>query len=144
MKRARSLLAQIAQRGAQSASTSTTSRGRGGNAGLPLANGRLGAQAVEAGIVAGVKDGREGGSRKGAEAVYVKATGRAIPRALAVGVVFQGEAEWCVRVEMGSVRAVDDVLVTGASGGGEEGEGEEVPETRLRTLSCVTVAISAR
>ena len=73
--------------------------------------------------------------------VYLKATGRAIPRALELGVKFQGEEDCVVRVEMGNVRAVDDVEVR--EGEGQEGE-EEVPETRIRTLSTVTVCIGLR
>ena len=73
--------------------------------------------------------------------VYLKATGRAIPRALELGVKFQGEEDCFVRVEMGSVSAVDDVEVRVPEEVGEEGE---VPETRIRTLSSVTVCIGLR
>jgi ribonuclease P/MRP protein subunit POP7 len=76
------------------------------------------------------------------EKVYVKATGRAIPRALELGVAFQGEEEWVVRVEMGSVRAIDDIDVQ--TGTGEEGVDEEVPETRIRNVSSVTVSIGVK
>ena len=72
----------------------------------------------------------------GGEEVFVKATGRAIERALGVGVYFQGESDCRVRVEMGSVVAVDDVEV--GEGGGED---EDVPETRMRMVSSVTVAV---
>lgn len=79
------------------------------------------------------------------EEVYLKATGRAIPRALELGVKFQGEEDCRVRVEMGSVQAIDDVEVKLRAEGEREGEGEgneeEVPETRIRTLSTVTVCI---
>ena len=79
--------------------------------------------------------------------VYLKATGRAIPRALELGVKFQGEEDCVVRVEMGNVRAVDDVEVrepAGKDGEGGEGDEEEVPETRIRVLSTVTVCIGLR
>lgn len=82
----------------------------------------------------------EGGREKervGGEEVFVKATGRAIERALGVGVYFQGESDCRVRVEMGSVVAVDDVEVG-------EGEDEDVPETRMRMVSSVTVAVGWR
>jgi ribonuclease P/MRP protein subunit POP7 len=79
------------------------------------------------------KDGKGEG-----EKVYLKATGRAIPRALELGVQFQGEeGEYVVKVEMGSVKAVDDVEVVG------EVE-EDVPETRMRTVSSVTVSIGTK
>lgn len=79
------------------------------------------------------------------EKVYLKATGRAIPRALELGVQFQGEegGEYVVKVEMGSVRAVDDVEVNGSAvddGGGEE----DIPETRMRHVSMVTVSIGMK
>jgi ribonuclease P/MRP protein subunit POP7 len=75
--------------------------------------------------------------------VYLKATGRAIPKALSLGVEFQREGEGCVvRVEMGSVRAVDDIEVTDGGDGAEE-DGE-VPETRIRTVSSVTVSIGLK
>lgn len=90
----------------------------------------------------------------GGEQVYLKATGRAIPRALELGAKFQREDDCRVRVEMGNVRAIDDVEVqTQVEGGREdeggekegegdgENDGEEVPETRIRTLSTVTVCI---
>jgi ribonuclease P/MRP protein subunit POP7 len=72
------------------------------------------------------------------EKVYLKATGRAIPRALELGVQFQGEeGEFVVKVEMGNVRAVDDVEVVGDVE-------EDVPETRMRTVSSVTVSIGMK
>lgn len=76
------------------------------------------------------------------EKVYLKATGRAIPRALELGVQFQGEesGEYVVKVEMGSVRAVDDVEVSGDAGADEE----DVPETRMRNVSSVTVSIGMK
>lgn len=110
------------------------------------------------------------------ECVYVKATGQAIQRALEIGVYFQGEKDCAVRVEMGSVKAIDDIEVNAAEPGkgkgvvdddgdvdmtlnndndnekeGDRGKGkkrrraiaeEDVPETRIRTLSSITVAIS--
>lgn len=73
------------------------------------------------------------------EKVYVKATGRAIPRALGLGVEFQGEEGYVARVEMGSVRAVDDVEVVSKEG--EDGDEDDIPETRIRNVSSVTVSI---
>lgn len=74
--------------------------------------------------------------------MYVKATGRAIPRALEIGVAMQGEGDCVVRVEMGNVSAVDDIeMKDGDAGGAGDAGGEEVPETRIRKLSAVTVSI---
>ena len=91
-------------------------------------------RAVAQGVAVAAK--KDGGGGEG-EVVYLKATGRAIARALEIGVRFQGEGGNVVRVEMGSVCAVDDVEV-----GGEVEE--EVPETRMRMLSAVTVSIGCR
>ncbi|KAF2856727.1 hypothetical protein T440DRAFT_503389 [Plenodomus tracheiphilus IPT5] len=140
LKRVRKLLAEIEKRAKQSSSSAFQTRGgarRGagigsGKTGFAEANGRLEAGAVEKDIVEGVRGGKGG---KAGEEVFLKATGRAMARALEVGVYFQGEVGYKVRVEMGSVRAVDDV---------EVGEGEDVPETRIRTLSSVTVSIGVR
>jgi len=104
----------------------------------------------------------------GAEEVFVKATGRAIERALQIGVHFQGESDCRVRVEMGSVQAIDDIAIKRRKGrdvdkdgdqdvdmdveGSAESSGqkgkkgrkwkdEDIPETRIRTLSSITVAI---
>ena len=91
---------------------------------------------------------RDGGER--GEEVYIKATGRAIERALRIGVHFQGESDCRVRVEMGSVMAVDDIEVRQdeTEGKGEEKskakddlKDEDVPETRVRMVSSVTVAV---
>jgi ribonuclease P/MRP protein subunit POP7 len=121
------------------------------------ANGRLKAADVERGIVEGVGKYASGSggkaSEKEKEAVYLKATGRAIPRALEMGVYLQGQGDCVVRVETGSVRVVDDVEVIANDGGDGGGDGAEnlevdggrkevdVPETRVRTLSSVTVSV---
>lgn len=126
---------------------------------------------MERGIAEGVAEG----DGVGAEEVYVKGSGKAIERALEVGVYFQKAADCRVRVSIGSVRAIDDIEL----GAKKEEEGtiandesdekmdldqnegrkmdigqekrrkkgmrdEDVPETRIRTLSVVTVAISLR
>ncbi|KAF9698696.1 hypothetical protein EKO04_003093 [Ascochyta lentis] len=148
-KRVRSLLVQISKREAQSTASAPRGRGGAGNrkSGRLEANGRLEAKDVEASIAGAVKEkGR--GLNTGGEEVFLKATGRAIPRALELGVKFQGEDDCRVRVEMGSVKAIDDVEVNEGVQGEKEGtvekEEEEVPETRIRTLSTVTVCIGLK
>lgn len=142
-KRIRSLLVQIQKRAAQSAGEG---RGRGAARGSksrgrqPEANGRLEAKDVEASVAEAA--GKSKGKSVAGEEVYLKATGRAIPRALELGVKFQGEDGWRVRLEMGSVKAIDDVdMKPSLDAEGEGNEEEEVPETRIRTLSTVTVCI---
>jgi ribonuclease P/MRP protein subunit POP7 len=113
-------------------------------------NGRLAPGDVEREIA---EEGRDKGAGAGGEEVYVKATGRAIERVLKIGVHFQGESDCRVRVEVGSVMAVDDIEVRnneedkegeGGSNVHEELNDDEVPETRVRMLSSVTVAIGLR
>ena len=110
------------------------------------ANGRLDPKDVEASISSSALSRKRSGRGKsaGTEKVFLKATGRAIPRALELGVKFQGEDDYRVEVEMGSVKAIDDLEVKENTEGGLEGYGEPnvlVPETRIRTLSTVTVCI---
>lgn len=152
---------------------------------MPLvADGTLTERDVEAAIADSTASGARTAVGKERECVYVKATGRAIPRALEVGVYFQGQSDCGVRVRMGNVKAIDDIEVlpedgedkdgTGDvdmrdvagdengsvedgqedAGRREKGQGEktkkpqqadippdEVPETRIRTLSTITVSI---
>lgn len=141
----RTLLSGIAARDAQSAATARGGSRRG-NARALQANGRLEARDVEAGIVNAAAAGKGKMGKGEGEQVYLKATGRAIPRALELGNKFQGEEDCVVRVEMGSVRAIDDVEVVDDEGAEEAGndEEEDVPETRIRTLSTVTVCIGLK
>ena len=93
----------------------------------------------------------ESGTRDGKrENVHLKATGRAIPRALGIGLHFQGEEDCWVKIEMGNVSAIDDVEAGDrmAEDEGREAEmgqvaedADDVPETRIRILSSVTVTI---
>lgn len=161
----RKLLAEITKREKQ-AGAAQARRGGGGGRKVAEPNGRLAPADVEREIAGSAAAGVAGGggngggssalvvgsgSGSGRENVYLKATGRAIPRALELGVRFQGEGGCWVRVEMGSVCAVDDVEVSSSSGQGggvgdeQEGDGdEEIPETRIRTLSSVTVIIGLK
>lgn len=141
LKRVRKLLTEITKREKQSA-VSKTSRGqRGQRRGYAEPNGRLEAKDVEREIAEGAR-AKSGTAGKGGEEVYLKATGRAIPRALEIGVYFQGEDDCRVKVEMGNVSAIDDIEVRGGTDGVENEE--EIPETRIRTLSSVTVSIGLK
>ncbi|KAJ4293238.1 hypothetical protein N0V90_008520 [Kalmusia sp. IMI 367209] len=160
LKRIRRLLLEIEKRRAQSLSSNPRNRQQRHNANRkPLQpNGRLAAADVEREIASEGKEKEGSGSGIDGEEVYVKATGRAIERALRIGVYFQGESGYRVRVETGSVMAIDDIEVKGESG--ENGAGEDVqddeenvaevnqeledddiPDTRIRMVSSITVAI---
>ncbi len=69
--------------------------------------------------------------------MFVKATGKAIEKALQVALYFQGQEDCLVRLRTGSVDDVDDVIA-------KEGEEEDVPETRIRRTSMLEVGISLR
>ncbi|KAL8776521.1 MAG: hypothetical protein Q9213_008244 [Squamulea squamosa] len=87
------------------------------------------------------------GTRKEPEEVILKATNRAIEKALGLGVFFQGQSDVRVRLRTGSVGAVDDIVVdekrkerkgkrekakkkkgVGEGLGAEEGSGDEKDE----------------
>lgn len=96
----------------------------------------------------------EKGDGKG-ERVYLKATGRAIPRALELGVHFQREDDCWVRVDMGNVKAIDDIEIKNETVEGKLGDGDkaaeggaekqdDIPETRIRMLSSITVSIGLK
>ena len=151
-KRVRKLLADITKREKQSAA-SLASRARGGPHGAtgPEANGRLEAKDVERNVAE--EASKKGGARKAGEMVYLKATGRAIARALEIGLMFQADEGCRITVDLGSVKAVDDIELKGtlSTGGdddaaepqaqGQTEADEDIPETRIRTVSSVTVSI---
>ncbi|KAF2110184.1 Rpp20 subunit of nuclear RNase MRP and P-domain-containing protein [Lophiotrema nucula] len=161
IKRIRSLLLKISDRSHQSAQALAKNNRR-----ELKADGRLDAKDVEREIADRKQGlGRGGG---GGEKVYLKATGRAISRALEIGVFFQGEVDCNVKVKLGSVRAIDDIEVRDVpEEEAEDGDGEAmdvdvpddeqrevvegrrgvmeiIPETRIRTLSSVTVAVGLK
>ncbi|KAH7078914.1 Rpp20 subunit of nuclear RNase MRP and P-domain-containing protein [Paraphoma chrysanthemicola] len=140
LKRIRHLLDEITKREKQSLAARMKMKRKDGN--LRAAEVERAIAEDEARSGGGVISGSFSAKDGEKERVYLKATGRAIPRALELGVAFQAEAECVVRVEMGSVKAIDDIEMreTGDDAGGAD-EGEEVPETRIRSVSSVTVSI---
>ncbi|CAE7206447.1 hypothetical protein P3342_011397 [Pyrenophora teres f. teres] len=148
VKRVRKLLVGITKREKQSAASLGSRAGgaaRGGQHSVKAleANGRLEAKHVERNVAE--EASKKGGARKVGEMVYLKATGRAIPRALEIGLHFQADESYRVRVELGSAKAIDDIEVkSGATEQEQQAEGkadDDIPETRIRTLSSVTVSI---
>lgn len=150
LKRIRRLLLEISKRDTQSQAAQPRHRKHGRTRKPLVSNGRLAPEDVERVIA---EDGRARGGGERGEEVYVKATGRAIERALRIGVHFQGESDCRVRVETGSVMAVDDIEVREDNSVGDDKEksklkdelkDEDVPETRVRMVSSVTVAVALR
>jgi len=83
------------------------------------------------------------------EEILVKATGRAIEKALHIALFFQGRDDCVVRLRTGGVATVDDIIpkeTNGAStGDGDMDEdAEDMPESRLRKVAMLEVAISLK
>ena len=83
----------------------------------------------------GQSRGKEG------EKVYIKATGKAIERAIQLGVWF-GEQEDCeVVVRTGSVGAIDDIVIKGGKAVDDLGD---IPESRVRWVSTIEIAVGLK
>lgn len=85
------------------------------------------------------------------EAVWIKATGRSIEKALQLALHFQGQDDCKVNMKTGSVWTVDDIVETEPEKaddvpGEEDGADDQTPfpDTRLRQLSVLEVAVSLR
>ena len=77
--------------------------------------------------------------------MVLKGTNRAIEKVLGLGLYFQRQDDCMVRVRTGSVGVVDDIVQEEEEEGGEEGaEGEELPESRVRKVSVVEVAVTLK
>ncbi len=88
---------------------------------------------------------------KAPEEVLLKATNRAIENVLGLALYFQGQEDCRVRLKTGSVGVVDDIIEAPETGGGhlaEDGKeaeaDEELPETQIRRISTVEIAISMK
>lgn len=95
-----------------------------------------------------------------AEEVLIKATGKAIDKALNLALYFQGQQDCAVRINTGSVNAIDDLIQTAElSGVDQEVEAEEegqtsertgetiaadLPEARIRHASMIEIFVSLR
>ncbi|KAI4117852.1 MAG: hypothetical protein LQ345_002001 [Seirophora villosa] len=174
VKRVRKLLAQTQARAAQSTR---------GKQPPDLVNGKGSdgekLRALERSIVAAEEEEGEGSGKGGKKEVVLKATSRAIERALELGLFFQEQEDLVVRLRTGTAGAVDDVVVEEeeeeegkgkskkkkkrvgkrkgkgsggkvAGGGGGAGDEEmkdgepELPETRIRKVSVLEVAITLK
>ena len=81
---------------------------------------------------------------KASEEVVLKATGRAIERVLGLGLYFQGQPDYMVRLRTGSVGVVDDIVEREVPEQKDGGEEEELPESRIRKASVVEVAVTLK
>jgi len=106
------------------------------------------------------------------EAVYLKATGKAISKALSLALYLQSQDDLHVTLKTGTMGAVDDIVKVeesemktsrnlperGATAVGKEdgagsnesevvkegGASEELPESQIRRTSCIEVAVSLK
>ena len=81
------------------------------------------------------------------EEVHVRATGKAIEKALGLALYFQGQDDLRVRLKTGTVGTVDDIVQEEGDredGGEDNGDEEELPESRVRMASTLEVAVSLR
>lgn len=90
-------------------------------------------------------------SGKVLEEVILKGTNRAIEKVLGLALFFQGQDDCTVRLRTSSVGVVDDIVESDAppspdtpAGGKYEEEDVELPESRIRKVSVVEVAIKLR
>jgi len=90
---------------------------------------RRGGDRVAEAAAAAVRAAESGGG----EVVWVKGTGRACEKVLALAEWFRAKAEYAVVLRTGSVWAVDDVVVAGEDEAGED--------TRVRQVSCLEVGV---
>jgi ribonuclease P/MRP protein subunit POP7 len=89
------------------------------------------------------------------EKVYIKATGKAIEKAIRLGLHFQDQEDCFIRIKTGSVGAIDDIVArkSGRAAGYEAdaetaGEKEEdldgLPETRVRFTSTIEIGVGLK
>ena len=84
------------------------------------------------------------GKKKDPEAVVLKGTNRAIEKVLGLGLYFQKQDDCMVRLRTGSLGVVDDIVQEEEEGGEEDVVGGEVPESRVRKISVVEVAVTLK
>ncbi|KAG9568246.1 hypothetical protein KCU71_g3030, partial [Aureobasidium melanogenum] len=79
--------------------------------------------------------------------VVLKATGKAIAKALSLALWFQQRVEYNVRIETGTVGAIDDIVPPKETRQDEDqnmkDQEEDVPESRIRYASTIQIFISA-
>lgn len=137
VKRVQKLLLQVEKRSAQSASAQvSSSRPKYTTSG----NDEISDIERVAAVMAANKHERD--------EIILKATGKAIAKALSLGVWFDQRFEYHVRIETGTVGAIDDIVPPEDAVEEEDqtmkDEGEdEIPESRIRYASTIQIFVSA-
>jgi ribonuclease P/MRP protein subunit POP7 len=81
--------------------------------------------------------------------IILKATGKAIAKALSLGLWFEEKEEYSVRIETGTVGAIDDIVAPEDGGAEDEDEAmkdgaeEDIPKSRIRYASTIQIFVSA-
>lgn len=112
-------------------------------------------QTVGAQVIESQKQNRAKKKSPRGEEIFIKATGRAIEKALSIALFFQQKGDVNVRVSTGTVDAVDDidfipVKKSQAAANPEEMKEDDdqheqdIPESRVRKISMIEIAISLR
>ncbi|KAI4799144.1 hypothetical protein E4T44_11883 [Aureobasidium sp. EXF-8845] len=132
IKRVQKLLLQAEKRSAQSASDQVSSRPKYSAS----SNDEITDIERVASIMAAEKYDRD--------EIILKATGKAIAKALSLALWFEEKVEYAVRIETGTVGAIDDILPPEDEDEAmkEIGE-EEIPESRIRYASTIQIFVSA-
>lgn len=74
------------------------------------------------------------------EKVIVKATGKAVDKALQLALFLQKQSDLSVEIKTGSVAAIDDIVHNDDEE--HEDEAGELPESRIRYTSTIEVAVN--
>lgn len=85
---------------------------------------------------------------RASEEVLLKATNRAIEKVLELALYFQGQEDCNMRLKTGTLGAVDDLVVSdpaeGVNNAEADDEEDELPESRVRKVTFVEVAITLK
>ncbi|CAD0109508.1 unnamed protein product [Aureobasidium uvarum] len=134
VKRVQKLLAQAEKRLAQSAADQVSNRPKYSHTNDDITD----IERVAATMAARKHDQDE---------IVLKATGKAIAKALSLALWFQQRIEYSVRIETGTVGAIDDIVPPEDTPEGEhhnmEDQEEDIPESRIRYASTIQVFVSA-
>ncbi|KAG2160492.1 hypothetical protein VTO58DRAFT_104973 [Aureobasidium pullulans] len=75
--------------------------------------------------------------------IVLKGTGKAIAKAMSLALWFQQRVEYNVRIETGTVGAIDDIIPPEGEDEQMQDEGEDIPESRIRYASTIQIFVSA-
>lgn len=83
------------------------------------------------------------------EEVVLKGTNRVIEKVLGLALFFQGQEDLIVRLRTGTVGVIDDIVMVPTAlketeANDQREEGKELPETQVRKISMLEVAITLK